>query len=105
MRITASLTCAALAIAFNLAVSPVAAQSFTPTKPIRVIIPVPVGSAPDMLSRIIGAGFQAKWGQPAVVDPKPGASQNIAAEALFRADPDGYTLLTAPPPEIGRAHV
>jgi tripartite-type tricarboxylate transporter receptor subunit TctC len=61
---------------------------------------VPVGSAPDMLSRIIGAGFQAKWGQPAVVDPKPGASQNIAAEALFRADPDGYTLLTAPPPAL-----
>lgn len=76
------------------------AQGFTPNKPIRMIIPVPVGSAPDLLSRIIALGFQAKWGQPAIVDAKPGASQNIAAELLSRAEPDGYTLMTAPPPSL-----
>ncbi len=74
------------------------AQSWAPTRPIRVMIPVPAGSAPDLLTRIVGQGFQAKWGQPAILDPHPGASQNIAGDLLYRADPDGYTLLTAPPP-------
>jgi tripartite-type tricarboxylate transporter receptor subunit TctC len=73
------------------------AQEFKPNRPIRVMIPVPAGSAPDLLTRIIGQGFQARWGEPAIVDPRPGASQNIAGEALARAEPDGYTLLTAPP--------
>ncbi len=77
-----------------------AADAFTPTRPIRILIPVPVGSAPDLLSRIIAVGFQARWGQPGIVEAKPGASQNIAGEALSRAVPDGYTLLTAPPPAL-----
>ncbi len=77
-----------------------AAQDWTPTHPIRVIIPVPAGSAPDLLTRIIGQGFQARWSQPAILDPHPGASQNIAGDLLFRAEPDGYTLLTAPPPPL-----
>ena len=74
------------------------AQTFKPDHPIRVLIPVPAGSAPDLLSRIIGQGFQAKWGQPGLVEPHPGASQNIAGDLLNRAEPDGYTILTAPPP-------
>ena len=88
-----------IALALALFAGPVAhAQDWTPNRPIRVIIPVPAGSAPDLLTRIIGQGFQAKWGQPAVMEPHPGASQNIAGDLLYRADPDGYTLLTAPPP-------
>lgn len=79
---------------------PAAAQGFAPTRPVKIIIPVPVGSGPDLLSRIISNGFQAKWGQAGIVDAKPGASQNIAAEALWRAEPDGYTLMTAPPPSL-----
>ena len=90
--------CAIFGVA--LAAAPATAQDFNPVKPIRMIIPVPVGSAPDLLSRIIGQGFQAKWGQTVIVDAKPGASQNIAAEALSRAEPDGYTLMTAPPPAL-----
>lgn len=89
----------ALAAVFVSACAPAAwAQAWAPTRPIRVIIPVPPGSAPDLLTRIIGQGFQAKWGQPAIVEPRPGASQNIAGDMLSRAEPDGYTLLTAPPP-------
>ena len=60
------------------------AQTFKPDHPIRVLIPVPAGSAPDLLSRIIGQGFQAKWGQPGLVEPHPGASQNIAGDLLNR---------------------
>lgn len=76
------------------------AQGAYPARPVKIIIPVPAGSAPDLLTRIIGQGFQAKWGQPAILDARPGASQNIAAELLSRAEPDGYTLLTAPPPAL-----
>jgi tripartite-type tricarboxylate transporter receptor subunit TctC len=74
------------------------AQTFKPDHPIRVLIPVPAGSAPDLLSRIVSQGFQAKWGQPGIVEPHPGASQNIAGDLLNRAEPDGYTIMTAPPP-------
>ena len=90
----------ALAMAAALLGGAGTAQEFKPSKPIRILIPVPAGSAPDLLSRIISSGFQAKWGQPGIVEAKPGASQNIAAEALSRAEPDGYTLLTAPPPAL-----
>ena len=76
------------------------AQEWAPARPVRMIIPVAPGSAPDLLSRIMGQGFQAKWGQPIIVEPHPGASQNIAGDLLFRADPDGYTLLTSPPPAL-----
>ena len=71
-----------------------------PVQPIHVVVPVPPGSAPDFLSRIFGASLQQQWGQPIIVDNKPGASQNIGAEFVARAAPDGYTLLSAPPPPI-----
>ena len=63
-------------------------------------MPVPPGSAPDFLSRIFGAALQQRWGQPVIVDNRPGGSQNIGAELVARAKPDGYTLLVAPPPPI-----
>jgi tripartite-type tricarboxylate transporter receptor subunit TctC len=87
------------ALALALLAGPIAhAQEWAPNRPIRVLIPVPAGSAPDLLTRIIGQGFQAKWGQPGIMEPHPGAAQNIAGDLLYRAEPDGYTLLTAPPP-------
>jgi tripartite-type tricarboxylate transporter receptor subunit TctC len=98
MRLKFAATGIAALAMMGVFVSNAAAQAFTPNRPIRVIIPVPAGSAPDLLTRIIGQGFQAKWGQTAIVEPHPGASQNIAGDLLNRAEPDGYTLLTAPPP-------
>ena len=55
-----------------------------PVQPIHVVVPVPPGSAPDFLSRIFGASLQQQWGQPIIVDNKPGASQNIGAEFVAR---------------------
>jgi len=68
-----------------------------PARPIRVIVPFPAGGAADALPRIVGERLAARWGQPVVVENRVGASGGIGAEAVARADPDGYTLLATPP--------
>jgi tripartite-type tricarboxylate transporter receptor subunit TctC len=89
-----------VAAALALALSAVAhAQNF-PTKPIRIIVPNPAGGTVDLLPRILSEKLQAKWGQPVIVDNRPGAAGNIGAEMTFRAEPDGHTLLVAPPPAL-----
>jgi tripartite-type tricarboxylate transporter receptor subunit TctC len=68
------------------------AQAF-PTRPIRLI----VGPSPDIFSRIIGEHLQQAWGQPVVVEPRPGAGGKLAVSAVTGAEPDGHTLLFATP--------
>jgi len=68
-----------------------------PVRPIRMIIGFPPGAAVDIVARIVGDKLAAKWGQPVVVESRAGAAGNIATEAVGRAEPDGYTLLTTPP--------
>ena len=68
-----------------------------PSRPIRVIVPFPAGGAADALPRIVGERLAARWGQPVVVENRAGASGSIGAEAVWRAEPDGYTLLATPP--------
>jgi tripartite-type tricarboxylate transporter receptor subunit TctC len=68
------------------------AQSY-PAKPVRLVVQVPGGSAPDIVARVIGQWLSERLGQPLVIDNRPGASGNIATEAVVRALPDGYTLL------------
>jgi tripartite-type tricarboxylate transporter receptor subunit TctC len=65
-----------------------------PTKPIRIIVPFPAGGIADLFGRVIGQKFNEAWGQPAVVDNRPGAGGNIGAEIVAKAPPDGYTLVT-----------
>jgi tripartite-type tricarboxylate transporter receptor subunit TctC len=69
------------------------AQSY-PTKPIRIIVPFPAGGIADLFGRVIGQKFNEAWGQPAVVDNRPGAGGNIGAEIVAKSPPDGYTLVT-----------
>ncbi|MGH8817535.1 MAG: Bug family tripartite tricarboxylate transporter substrate binding protein, partial [Achromobacter pestifer] len=64
-----------------------------PDKPITLLIPYPPGGSADMLARPLGAELQKKWGQPVVLEYKPGAGGAIASAQLARAKPDGYTLL------------
>ena len=67
-----------------------------PTKPIRVIIGFPAGSAGEAQLRLVGQKLFDAWGRPLVIDARPGASGNIAAELAVKAPADGYTLLYFP---------
>jgi tripartite-type tricarboxylate transporter receptor subunit TctC len=71
----------------------VAATPSYPARPIRIIASTTPGSGPDIVARLIGQKLGDAWGQPVVVDPRPGASGMIGAEIAARASPDGYTLL------------
>jgi len=71
-----------------------------PSRAVRIIVPFPPGGSADLLPRAIQEELQKRWGQPVVVENRPGAAGNIGAEAVFRAEPDGYTLLSAPPPPL-----
>jgi tripartite-type tricarboxylate transporter receptor subunit TctC len=79
---------AAVAMAFA---SGAPAQAY-PAKPVRIVVPFPPGGTSDILARIIGPRLTAEWGQPVVVDNRPGAAGNIAAEHVARSPGDGYTL-------------
>lgn len=68
-----------------------------PDRAVRIIVPFPAGGAADALPRIVAERLAAKWGQPIVVENRAGASGSIGAEAVWRAEPDGYTLLATPP--------
>src|SRR4030081_969427 len=71
-----------------------------PVRPVRVIVPFPAGGTADVMPRIVADWLSRKWGQPVIIENKTGAAGNIGAEAAFNADPDGYTLLSAPPPPL-----
>ncbi len=83
----------ALATVLATAFAAPAVQAETyPGRPIRIVVGFPTGGAPDTLARIVSEKISPSWGQPVVVDNKPGAGGNIGAEAVARAPGDGYTL-------------
>jgi tripartite-type tricarboxylate transporter receptor subunit TctC len=81
----------ALAFVIALITAPAFAQQY-PTKPIRLVIPSPPGGGTDTLGRLLKEPLTEMWGQPVVVDNRGGASGRIAAAAVAKAAPDGYTL-------------
>ena len=78
--------------AATLAAATALAQSY-PSKPIHVVVGFPPGGGNDIIARMVGAKMQEAWGQPVVIDNKPGANSIIAAEFVAKSAPDGYTLL------------
>jgi tripartite-type tricarboxylate transporter receptor subunit TctC len=72
-----------------------AAQDAYPNRPIHIVIPFPAGGPADIAARIIGQRMNEEWGQPVVIDNRPGGNTIIGAETVAKAAPDGYTLLMA----------
>ena len=64
-----------------------------PAKPIKFVLPVPPGAGTDTVARLVGERLQAAMGQPVLVEHRAGAGGNLAAEAVYRSPPDGYTML------------
>jgi len=71
-----------------------------PTRTVKIIVPFPAGGSADVIPRIVGDWLSHKWGQPVIIENRPGAAGNIGAELAYKAEPDGYTLLSAPPPPL-----
>jgi tripartite-type tricarboxylate transporter receptor subunit TctC len=78
------------------AVGLVADEGF-PHRTIKIVVPVPPGPLLDVVPRIIAEKLSAKWGVAVIIENRPGAAQNLGAEAVARSEPDGYTLLASPP--------
>lgn len=82
-----------LAAACAPALGPAVAQTTYPTKPVRLVVSYAPGNVTDLLARIVAEQLSAKWGQPVVVDNRPGLGGSLGADLVGKATADGYTLL------------
>ena len=82
-----------LCITVLLAFAATVADAQQAGRAITIVVPYTPGSGPDILARTIGDELQQRWGQPVVIDNKPGASGNIGTQLAARATPDGHTVM------------
>ena len=75
-----------------LAGGPAFAQPAFPERPVKIIVPLPPGSPPDVLARVAGEGLGKLWKQPVIVENRPGATGMVGMQAVTRAAPDGHTV-------------
>ena len=94
------LLAAACSLAVLAALSPRSQAQDYPTRAVRIVVPFPAGGSADVIPRVVGDYLSRKWGHPVVVENRPGAAGNIGSELVSKAEPDGYTLLSAPPPPL-----
>src|SRR5262245_43914099 len=87
----------ALMVAFALAPAARAEEPNYPSRPVKVIASAPPGGGVDIVARLVADRLAKLWGQPFVVENRPGAGGNLGSEAVAVAEPDGYTLLAAQP--------
>jgi len=90
----------ALLVALSgLPAGPARAEDY-PDRPVKIIVPFAAGGTADAVPRLVGDWLSRKWGQPVVIENRTGAGGNIGAEAAYHSAPDGYTLLSSPPPPL-----
>ncbi len=82
--------------AFSPLATPAAWAQDYPSKPIRIVVPLPPGGSNDVLARILAQKMSETFGQPVIVENRPGAAGNIATEFMAKAEGDGYTIAIAP---------
>jgi tripartite-type tricarboxylate transporter receptor subunit TctC len=99
-RHCARLVAAAVVLVAALVVAPLAQAQDYPSRPVKIIVPFPAGGTADVMPRVFSEWLAKKWAQPVVIENRTGAAGNIGAEAVAKAEPDGYTLLAAPPPPL-----
>src|SRR3954462_10543074 len=85
--------CAIIALAAAAFITPAAAQTTHPTNPIRIVVSFPPGGGVELLARIVGGMVCETWGQPLVIDHRPGGSATLGPEIVARSAPDGHTLV------------
>jgi len=83
------------ALALALFFSAASALAQYPARAVKIVVTIPPGGAPDIAARIIGQKMSESFGQPVVIENRPGANGNAAAQEVARATPDGYTLILA----------
>ncbi|MEI2418427.1 tripartite tricarboxylate transporter substrate binding protein [Orrella sp. JC864] len=94
MPCTATRAWRAIAFAISaLLAGPAAAAEAFPQRPVSIVVPTTAGGTADILARLIGPKLAQKWGQPVVVENKPGAGTLVGSEYVARAQPDGHTLM------------
>ena len=71
-----------------------------PDHPVKIIVPFAAGGTADAIPRLVGDWLSRKWGQPVVIENRTGAAGNIGADFVYHSAPDGYTLLSSPPPPL-----
>jgi tripartite-type tricarboxylate transporter receptor subunit TctC len=91
---------AALALCFGLSAHSQTRAEDYPDHIVKIIVPFPAGGTADAVPRLVADWLARKWGQPVVIDNRTGAAGNIGSEQAYRSAPDGYTLLSAPPPPL-----
>jgi len=100
-RINSKIALSAIVVAVLLAAPTISpTQDNYPNRPVKLVFPYAAGSLGDVLARLVGEKLTISLGQPVIVENRPGASGNLGAEAIARAEPDGYTLLFTPPPPL-----
>src|SRR3954463_16407312 len=83
----------AVAAGVAAAASVASAQTAFPTKAVHLFVPYPAGGAVDILARTLGDELSKNWGQPVIIENRPGAGGLVASQALATSPPDGYTLI------------
>jgi tripartite-type tricarboxylate transporter receptor subunit TctC len=95
-----SVTALTLAFALSALVTGSARADDYPNRPVKIIVPFAAGGTADAIPRLVGDWLSRKWGQPVVIENRTGAAGNIGADFVYHSDPDGYTLLSSPPPPL-----